>query len=59
MSLGEQVEHGLTDSGANAEDALELVRSRPIDGQPAKVAGDHLHEGVRALHDVPTPFRSS
>ena len=38
--------------GADAEDALELVGRRPVDGKPPVVEVGHLDEGIRAFHDV-------
>ena len=38
--------------GRDAEDALELVRRRVVDGQPPVLEIDHLDERVRAFDDV-------
>ena len=48
------------DLGAHAEERLELLRARSVDRDEAEFEVEHLHEGVRGLHDVSEelPFRN-
>ncbi len=48
----QQLHHAVADLGADAEDAFELVRRRPVDGKPPVLEISHLDEGVGAFHDV-------
>ena len=48
----QQVEHAVAGFRTNAEDALELIGGRVVDGQPPIVEVGDLNEGVRAFDDI-------
>ena len=49
---GKQVEHAVANPRPDAEDALEFVRCRAVDGQPPVFEVRDLHERAGALDDV-------